>query len=54
MMRSAKARDWAEEAYLEREAARQETARLHRYVASKVKALDPVSAEAWRWATWMA
>lgn len=40
--------------YLERELARQERARLEFYVASKVRTPDPVSAEAWRWATWMA
>lgn len=41
-------------AFLERELVRQERARLESYVASKVRTPDPVSAEAWRWHTWMA
>lgn len=46
-------RDREADAFLERELARQEKARLEAYVASKVRTPDPVSAEAWRWATWM-
>lgn len=41
------------ERFRERELARLEKARLEAYVASKVRDPEPVSAESWRWDTWL-